>query len=483
MNLFAISGLLNALVGGFLVFLVLFRGSKLSHITFSLFSGFVFIWSLFYFLWQVEPRSDLALLYCRVLMMGAIPIPGFFFHYITVLTDEKIKYKKWIWVIYAMSGVFIVANLFGLIVAGVEPRGTFAHWPVPGALLPYQLIFFAAVVFFFLGILFRRRRTLSGLRREQVRYVFAGALLAFLGGLTNYFWWFNIPINPWGNFLVFLGDAIIAYGFLRYRLMDISLAARNVIAYAFFLCTVAGPIALLVWWSGSTKWAIAGIVSTGLVTPFLFGRLKEDVLRIIDWLPPFRDKFGRLLSIADFIHSIKGSANLEDWAWRLVESARNLYGTNCANVLVWQDKEDAFMIKAGCGLNAGERGFLSLSKENPVIQEILTRKGRLVMDQMDGRENFPFNSEIKKEMAFLHSSVCVPIYYRGRLWAVLNLDSKISGEIYNDLDFVNLDKLLASAEQQLEVVLSGLTHTQLTSLWAHDLMRPLGPKGSSWPIG
>lgn len=271
---------------------------------------------------------------------------------------------------------------------------------------------------------------------------------------------------------------MIGYGFLRYRLMDISLAARNVIAYAFFLCTVAGPIALLVWWSESTKWALAGIVSTGVVTPFLFGRLKDDVLRVIDRLPPFRNKFGRFLSIRDYIHSIKGSANLEDWAWRLVEAARNLYGTKCANVLVWQVNEEAYVIRAGCGLNAGERGFLSLSKEGPVIQEMFARRGPVAVDQMGRNDHNPLREEIEKEMVFLHSCVCVPIYHQGHLWAVLNLDSKMTGEIYNDLDFENLAKLISSAEQQLEVVLSGLTHFQTTSLWAHDLARPFGEKGS-----
>jgi hypothetical protein len=216
MNLFALSGLLNALVGGFLIFLALFRGTKVTHVTFSVFSGFVFLWSSFYFLWQVETQADMALIYCRILMMGAIPIPALFFHYSVVLSDSQNRYRHWIQLAYVLSGAFMASNLFGYIVARVEPRGSFAFWPVPGFLLPYQLVFFGTTVVVFLYVLYCGCREATGVRREQIRYVFIGALLSFGGGLTNYFWWFNVPVDPWGNFLVFFGRC-------HYRLWIITL--------------------------------------------------------------------------------------------------------------------------------------------------------------------------------------------------------------------------------------------------------------------
>lgn len=94
MSVFALSGLLNAIVGAFLVFLALIRGARLSHLIFSLFSAFIFLWSIFYFLWQIEARAENALFYCRVLMMGAIPLPALFLHYSCVITEVQSRFRR-----------------------------------------------------------------------------------------------------------------------------------------------------------------------------------------------------------------------------------------------------------------------------------------------------------------------------------------------------------------------------------------------------
>jgi len=411
-------------------------------------------------------------------MMGAIPIPALFFHYSVVLSDSQNRYRHWIQLAYVLSGAFMASNLFGYIVARVEPRGSFAFWPVPGFLLPYQLVFFGTTVVVFLYVLYCGCREATGVRREQIRYVFIGALLSFGGGLTNYFWWFNVPVDPWGNFLVFLGDAIIAYGLLRYRLMDISLAVRNVITYAFFVLTVAVPIALLVGWYGSVKWAVTGILVTGVVTPFIFGHLKEDVMRIIDRLPPFRKKFSPFHSLGNFIASLQRGSNVEDWAWRLVGVGRDLYGAKSANVLVWEEKEKAFLIKAGFGLNLGKMRMLSIPGESRLVKEMEKGHVPLVADLASQYFSNSDRTEVEEDLAFMQSSLCVPLFYQSKLWALFNMDSKETGEFFNDLDLSSLNDLVTAAEQQLQVILSGLNHSQISSLWAHDLVRPLGAKGS-----
>ena len=478
MSVFALSGLLNAIVGAFLVFLALIRGARLSHLIFSLFSAFIFLWSIFYFLWQIEARAENALFYCRVLMMGAIPLPALFLHYSCVITEVQSRFRRLIKMVYGISVAFMIANLFGLIVAKVEPKGTFSFWPVPGPLLPIQLLFFMGTVSLFAYILKRGSREATGSHREQIRYVFVGSLFAFLGGLTNYFWWFNIPIDPWGNFAVFIGDAIIAYGFLRYRLMDFSLAVRNVITYAFFVLSVALPIALVVGWAGSVKWGVAGILATGIIAPLLFGRLKGDISKTIDRLPPFRKKFGHLLSISDKILTIKGGTNIEDLAWRLVSAIRDLYRAKSASVLIWQENECIYLIKAGFGLNVGELGMLSLPQESAIIINFSSNKTPLITDFVNERILTEKQLEVRADLGLLHASVCAPIFYKEKVWALLNIGEKETGEIFNDLDLANLKSLMTETEQQLQVILSGLDHSKMTALWAHDLIRPLGPKGS-----
>jgi signal transduction histidine kinase len=94
--------------------------------------------------------------------------------------------------------------------------------------------------------------------------------------------------------------------------------------------------------------------------------------------------------------------------------------------------------------------------------------------------DFELGDRIKalEDMRFLEGEVLVPVFYRGDLYAVIVVGSNRDGRFYNDLDLAHLNRLASRAEHLLEKLMSGLTHQQLTAVWAHDLMKPFTSKGS-----
>ena len=55
----------------------------------------------------------------------------------------------------------------------------------------------------------------------RVRYILFAALIGFVGGTTNFFYWYNIPIPPVGTILTSVYVALIAYAISHIRLLDI----------------------------------------------------------------------------------------------------------------------------------------------------------------------------------------------------------------------------------------------------------------------
>jgi len=62
-----------------------------------------------------------------------------------------------------------------------------------------------------------------------------------LGGTTNFFLWYRIPIPPYGNTFVAVGGLIFLYAILRHRLLDIEIVIRK----SFIYTTLIGLITTL----------------------------------------------------------------------------------------------------------------------------------------------------------------------------------------------------------------------------------------------
>ncbi len=175
--------------------------------------------------------------------LGAILIPVFFLHFVQVLVNKGqalILYGG-----YVLSGVFLFLNFTGRL-ADVVPKAQFSFYTAPLAAYPAYVIFFFTTVLYAHILLLREYYVSSGQKREQLKYLFFGSTVGFIGGSTAFFPVFDWPIFPYGIYLVALYVLIIGYSIIRHRLMDIAVVIHKGVAYGFLLAAIFIPTYLAV---------------------------------------------------------------------------------------------------------------------------------------------------------------------------------------------------------------------------------------------
>ena len=237
MTFYTITALINALVSLILGAVLLLEGfRKKLNITYALLAFSVAWWSIAYYFWQTATFAEDALYWARLLMVGASLIPFFYYHFVLILLREEHLRRLLLVAGYVFALVFaVLSGATDLIVASVVPKLSFAFWPEPGPLL---IPFLSIWLFYFMYtsyLLLRGIKRSTGSERGTIELVFLGTTLGYIGGVTNYFLWFDIPISPYGNVLVSLYVILVAYAIARHRLFDIRIVFAELFTLAIWL--------------------------------------------------------------------------------------------------------------------------------------------------------------------------------------------------------------------------------------------------------
>lgn len=239
MDFFALSALVNAVTSAILGGVVLARDPKSRlYSLFSLFAFSVAIWSTFYFLWQLATNDHTALQYVQLFMAAAVFIPFFYFHFVTVFTQQERELLVPTIIGYISAGVFAGLSFNSLFIAEVTNRAGFAYWPVPGPLFHYFLIIWIFYVLYATVLLVRACKHTSGQRRQQILLVLIGMTIGYLGGLTNYFLWYNLPIPPYGNILVSVYVVLVTYAIIRLHLFNVKVILAELVVLVLWVATL-----------------------------------------------------------------------------------------------------------------------------------------------------------------------------------------------------------------------------------------------------
>ncbi len=222
----------------FAVMLFLKRPRGPANTAFCWFALAASLWSAFYFGWQTSTEAEQALEFCRWLSASAILIPIAYLHFTSHLLGQRID---WI-----TRGGYIIATTLAvlsigtdLIVDTVAAKLWFPHWPVPGPIYPFYLLFFFGYLAVALWRLVEGFRRSAGLARNQLRFVILGTAVGFLGGATNFFMWYDVPVPHVGNGLVAFYIVGVGYAVLRFRLMEFNLLTARLSVYTALILVLA----------------------------------------------------------------------------------------------------------------------------------------------------------------------------------------------------------------------------------------------------
>lgn len=246
MNMYAFIALINGLTVSVLGLFVYFK-NKNNNVNrlYGLFCLAVAVWSYGYYFWQISDNYDNAIFWLHFLMVGAIFVPITYFHFISYFLELSKGKKVWIYLGYILSVIFLVLNFTQFFIKDLVKKLEFNFWPEPGEVFHFFLLFFASYIIYSWYLMSHKIDKSNGIKRSQIKYILIATFIGFIGGSTNYFLWYNIPIPPYGNILVTVYAGLIAYSILRYRLMDIKLFFGRGAVYFFSFATATGVAFLL----------------------------------------------------------------------------------------------------------------------------------------------------------------------------------------------------------------------------------------------
>lgn len=274
MIFYPITAIINAITSTIVCIIVIAKNPKSQlNRSFSYFALSVAFWSYCYFLWQLSDNAGDALFWCRALMAGAIFIPSTFLHFSLTLIGERKKYLKAIIFWYIVSIVFLLLDFTPLFVKDIRPRLYFPYWPTAGITYTPFLAMFTGLTIYAHALMYKGYSKLSGFKRNQIKYVFLGTAIGFLGGSTNYPLWYDIPIPPIGNILVAVYVFVIAYAIAKYRLMDIKVAVTRAGIFIVVYALVLGLPFWLGFKTGLWIWALILMGISASCAPFIYRAL------------------------------------------------------------------------------------------------------------------------------------------------------------------------------------------------------------------
>ncbi|MBL7156722.1 MAG: hypothetical protein ISS92_01025 [Candidatus Omnitrophica bacterium] len=225
-----------------------------------------------------------------MLIFGAIFIHTFYLHFALLLLDKIRELKYILFFSYAISILFAILDFTPFLIVNFnQAKFSFKFWP-DANLLMSSFIFIEVFIAYYTGYLFYReyRATSDYSRKNQMKYLFILTFLGFSGGFTNWFYWYDIPISPFGNVLVTVYLSLTTYAILKHHLLDIDLVIRKGLIYSVLVTIISIAYLLLVFASETIFRGFMGYksipwtLSIILLFAILFQPLKSKIQYFVD---------------------------------------------------------------------------------------------------------------------------------------------------------------------------------------------------------
>ncbi len=448
MTYYSISALINALVSILLGAFVLHRNyiRKINRaVFFWCFS--VFFWSFAYFVWQMKGDKQSALLWVKILMLGAVWVPVAYFRVVTVFLEKEKEKKNLTLFVSALAVIFSLLLLTPLMVLKVEPVSGFSFWPKPGIAYHFFLFYFVCLSLYSVYLAVKALKSrLSPLKKLQIRYMILGIAISIIAGSTNYFLWYDIPIKPYGNIFVSTYVLFTSYAIIRYRLLGIRVIASRIYVYVMIglvsYCSFYFIVFIDEYFFGGAFTARA--MSVGIIFALIYGLLflallnkiqeSSDILFFRGQNPRkiFKDLGLRLNSVVD----IKQILRILSFEFR-----RILAVDDVSVVLIEERKSNYANSKVRIKCTPIFGKLIKLKKERYacVFKNIIKIKSVFLKEELvESRESKDL--VIAKELEKYKFEVVAPLVVQSKVIGLILLGKKISDQAYtkDDIEFLEV---------------------------------------------
>ncbi|MGM0568501.1 MAG: ATP-binding protein [Elusimicrobiota bacterium] len=435
MSYYELSALVNFITSTVLGVIVLYKNphSKLNR-SFFYFALSVLFWSLAYFFWQTALNAKNALFWSRALMASAIFVTPTFYHLtVTLIEKQKEKFKTvkaW----YGFFLIFFLINFTSLFISDVESRLFFRFWPVPGMFFTPFLVIWLGLAFYSHLLMYKSRKYLSINKWNQVKYVFYGTAIGFIGGSTNYFLWYGIPIPPVGNIFVSLWVISVFYAIVKYRLMDIKVAITRATAFGIIYAFVLGIPFLMYFFNKQLlintfglNWPLVPIITAvvlGSMGPGIYAKLKNKA----EWTL-FKEQKRYRETLFALAKKITLSKNLDKLLEMICLSVYENIGIEGIKVFLWDEEKNKYVLKKEQGFEKTESCKKEYAIEEPLIHYLKQIQKPVLKDEIINYQHTD------------SAALTVPIFTEDHLQGFIIIGDKKDKKMYSPEDLEMFDIL------------------------------------------
>ncbi|MCK9578186.1 ATP-binding protein [bacterium] len=466
MDFYAISALINAVTSLTLGCFVFFKNKRnLTNNTFILLSFSVFFWSVFYFLWQISNTYYEALNYTRLLSIGSTLIPIFYLHWVLSFLEAEDKFSNFVLLFgYTITTVFLIFSFSPYFVRDVEPMIFFQYWPKAGFLYTTYLITSYIGLFGYGAIqLLREYYKTKGLKHYQIKYILIGTVFGFLGGITNFFLWYDILIPPVGNVVISLYVFILFYAMIKFRLMDVRIVARKVFIYIVISAFAYSFFYLLILFYNTFFGGVFNIGSYAfglIVAPFFVLAFynANKITRGFANKYIFSSLYNYQETISKLTEELTNHIDLNIITKLIVTTIKDTIEIEEANIYLVNNKTLPLSYKIASTSESGKnKDKIKTIKNNYLIDTLSKNQKILVGEELDLAVKENGNNETKQKyeniieyMKELKASVILPLVANKKLIGIITLDSKKSKDPYTKEDLELLTVLSNQAGIAIE---------------------------------
>ena len=414
MNLYSIPTFLTSIL---VIFLGAFSYKKNTNSpinrAFFLLCAFTGIWLFFGSIAYNCQSASTAIFFVRLCYIGVINISIATLHFTIVFLDFK-KLKKFVPYFYLVGTVFVICLFSNNLILGDFQKYSWGYYPRAGALHPLFLAVFVGIIILsnILLMVSFFRGTVSGFKRLQLKYV-VSAIFVFSFASFDFLPNYGIAVYPFGYIptTIFLG--IIAYGIVKYRLFDITIAFTRLGVFIVVYCIVLGiPFGLATWgrnwltnafgqgWFWAPMFTLLILATAG---PFIYlyiqrraeDRLLQEEKRVQELLT--RASIG-MITVRDLQKLLKLIIDVV---------VNNLKVDNTAIYLL---ENDLYVLKVS---EKEYKNHTRIESDDPLIKRLKELKQPIIYEEIkrlsESQQNNEENlHEIVQQMGELQASVIIP---------------------------------------------------------------------------
>src|SRR3989344_1514882 len=231
MNILSVTGLIIFIASIVLALYSLLNSKKMIHLIWSFFSFSVALWGFGIFEFAKTQNIEQSLFWWRVAEIGVILIPVFLTHFVYEFLGRT---KVWfIFLLYSVSGVFIVLNLFtNLLIRNLRFSFDQFYYITATPLYTTLIVIFLGLAIYNICILYRAKKSASDIFRHQINYLLFSLVVGFVGGATSFLPVYEIDIYPVYNIAIVASALTVVYSMFRHKLLAIKVIATQFLIFS-----------------------------------------------------------------------------------------------------------------------------------------------------------------------------------------------------------------------------------------------------------